>query len=79
MTLAELRRELFNICDDAGGIAAWLRDLKKTLKKKEIPSHGYVSAAIRGDAKPGKKILKAMGKKRVLSLDKKTEMKFEDI
>ncbi len=43
-------------------------------------SFGYVASVIRGDAKPGAKILKALGKKKRFSLKKKPKViKFEDI
>ena len=39
----------------------------------------YVAAVRRGDVKPSRKILKAMGLKRKFIPDNKAEMKFEDI
>lgn len=79
MNLNEMRIEMFNKCEVAGGISAFIRELAKRDKKRIKISHSYVAAFIRGNAKPGKKILKILGKKRVLSLDKKAEMRFEDI
>ncbi len=53
MNLLELRQHLKNICEKEGSVRAWAT-------KKKI-SFSYVSSVIRGDAEPGKKILKAMG------------------
>lgn len=71
MTLMELRERLHDLCQDAGSVRAWA-------DKNKI-SFGYVSAVIRGDTKPGGKILKAMGIRKSFSLNKTTVMKFEDI
>lgn len=71
MNTDELRKRLHDLCFEAGSIRAWA-------DKNEI-SFGYVSAVIRGDAKPGNKILKAMGVRKAFSLKKTTVMKFEDI
>jgi len=79
MNLHSLRMEMLDKCEAAGGISAFIRELATRKKNKIKISHSYVASFIRGDAKPGKKILKVLGKKKVLSLDKKTEMKFEDI
>lgn len=53
MNLSELRQELKNICEKEGSVRAWAT-------KNKI-SFSYASSVIRGDAEPGKKILKAMG------------------
>lgn len=71
MTLDELRRELHNICMDAGGVKPWASG-------KGI-AFSYVAGVIRGDKKPGKKILKAMELRKSFSLRKDAVMKFEDI
>ena len=71
MTLDELRRELHNICQDAGGIKPWA--------DSQGIAFSYVASAIRGDVKPGRKILKAMGLRKSFSAKKTTVMKFEDI
>jgi len=71
MNITELRKTLHDICQEEGSIAAWA-------DKKGL-SFGYVASVIRGDAKPGNKILRAMGLKKSFSLKKTTAMKFEDI
>ena len=71
MTLNELRRELHNICMDAGGVKPWA-------DSKGI-AFSYVAGVIRGDKKPGAKILKALGKRNAFREKKTTVMKFEDI
>lgn len=71
MNIEELRKSLHNLCQDEGSIAAW--------SDKNGLSFGYVSSVIRGDAKPGRKILKAMGMRKSFSLKKTLPMKFEDI
>ena len=71
MTLNELRRELHNICMDAGGVKPWA-------DSKGI-AFSYVAGVIRGDKKPGAKILKALGKRKAFREKKTTVMKFEDI
>ena len=71
MTLIELRRKLHDACMEEGGRKQWAT-------ARGI-AFGYVSAVIRGDAKPGKKILKALGLRKVLNVKKTEEMKFEDI
>lgn len=71
MNTTELRKTLHDICQEEGSIAAWA--------DKNGLSFGYVASVIRGDAKPGNKILKAMGLKKSFSLKKTTAMEFEDI
>lgn len=79
MNLMNVRQRLHEITENAGGIRAWIRLLEKELDKKDVPTHGYVAAVRRGDSKPGKKILKAMGLRKSFSAKKTTVMKFEDI
>lgn len=71
MTLNELRRELHNICMDAGGVKPWA-------DKRGI-AFSYVASVIRGETKPGNKILKAMGLRKSFGLRKNAVMKFEDV
>lgn len=71
MNITELRKTLHSICQEEGSIAAWA--------DKNGLSFGYVAAVIRGDAKPGHKVLKAMGLRKSFSAKKTTAMKFEDI
>lgn len=49
------------------------------LAKELDVSHSHLSAVKRGDAKPGNKLLKALGFKVVIQEKKNAEMKFEDI
>lgn len=67
MTLIELRNELKELCQKQGGALPWA--------KRHRISHSYVSAVLRGDAKPGKKILRAMGMERGAKI--KVIMRFE--
>jgi len=72
MNITELRKTLHNLCQDEGSIAAWA--------DKNGLSFGYVASVIRGDAKPGNKILKVMGLRKSYSLKKNPAvMRFEDI
>ena len=71
MTLNELRKRLFDLCEESGSQTAFA--------KKHNIDNSYVSAVIRGNAMPGWKILKAMGMRKSFSAKKTTVMKFEDI
>jgi hypothetical protein len=72
MNITELRKTLHDICQDEGSIAAWA--------DKNGIAFSYVASVIRGDAKPGNKILKAMGLRKAFSLKKNpVVMRFEDI
>jgi hypothetical protein len=71
MNIMELRKRLHNLCQDEGSIAAWA--------DKNGLSFGYVASVIRGDAKPGNKILKKMGIRKSFTSRKDAVMKFEDI
>ena len=72
MNIKELRQRLSDICFiDSGSVRAWA--------KKNGIAHSYVSAVIRGDARPGNKILKLIGLKKAFTTKKTTVMKFEDI
>jgi len=72
MTITELRKKLFELCEKAGGVKAWADD--------QGISFSYVAAVIRGDSNPGRKILNAMGIRKSFSLKKKPKvMRFEDI
>ena len=71
MTLIELRHKLHNICMDAGGVKPWA--------DKQGIAFSYVAAVIRGDTKPGAKVLKAMGLRKAFQAKKTTVLKFEDI
>lgn len=67
----QLRQRLYELTEDAGSIKAWA--------EQNGLAFSYVAAVRRGDAKPGRKILKAMGLRKVFSPKKTTVMKFEDI
>lgn len=72
MTITELRKKLFELCESAGGIKSWA--------DSKYISFGYVSAVIRGDSNPGRKILNAMGMRKSFSVKKKPKLiRFEDI
>ena len=71
MTLLEVRQKLHDLCQDAGGFSAWAR--------KNRVSLSYVHAVVSGSAKPGKKVLRAMGLRKAFSAKKTSVMKFEDI
>lgn len=72
MNIKELRKELYNLCQDAGSIRAWADERGLAF--------GYVAAVIRGDVAPGNKILKAMGLRKPFSAKKKPRtVKFESI
>lgn len=72
MNIGEMRQRLHDICFiESGSARAWA--------KKNGIAHSYVSAVIRGDARPGNKILKLIGLKKSFSLKKTKVMKFEDI
>ncbi len=71
MNLLGLRQKLHELTEDAGSIKAWAEDNGLTFS--------YVAAVRRGDAKPGRKLLKAMGLRKSFSAKKTTVMKFEDI
>lgn len=71
MNLIGVRQRLHDLCQDAGSIRAW--------SDERGLAFSYVSAVIRGDSKPGNKILKAMGLRKSFSLRKDAVMKFEDI
>ena len=71
MNLIQVRQKLHNLCEDAGSIRAW--------SKEKGLAFSYVAAVHRGDVKPSRKILKAMGLRKSFSAKKTTVMKFEDI
>jgi len=71
MNIRELRNRLHDLCQDAGSIRAWADE--------QGLAFSYVAAVIRGDIKPGGKLLKAMGMRKSFSLRKDAVMKFEDI
>lgn len=73
MNLMQVRQRLHELCEDAGGARAW-----GEAQKPQI-AHSYVSAVIRGDTKPGRKILKAMCMRKAFAVKKTSVMKFEDI
>lgn len=68
MTLIELRNELKELCKKEGGALPWA--------KKHRIAHTYVSSVIRGSAKPGPKILKAIGRDKDVKV--RVDFKFED-
>lgn len=70
MNLIGVRQRLHDLCEDAGSIRAWA--------EKNGLAFSYVAAVRRGDLKPSRKILKAMGLRRAFCAKNKTEMKFED-
>lgn len=69
MTLIELRNELREMCKKEGGALPWAN--------RHNIAHSYVSAVLRGTAKPGPKILKALGKDKGWKI--KIRFEFEDI
>ena len=71
MNLMQLRQRLHDLTEDAGSIKAWAED--------NGLAFSYVAAVRRGDAKPGRKLLKAMGLRKAFTDKKTTVMKFEDI
>lgn len=72
MNIREVRQKLHDLCEDADGIRAWSDERRIAFS--------YVAAVIRGDSKPGRKILKAMGLRKAFSLKKNpVVMRFEDI
>ena len=71
MNLLEVRQRLHILCEDAGSIKAWA--------EANSIAFGYVAAVRRGDAKPGRKLLRAMGLRKAFTDKKTTVMKFEDI
>ena len=70
MNIRELRQRLHNLCEPFG--------IRKWSEQNNL-SFSYVASVIRGDTKPGRKILKAMGLRKSFSDKKTTVMKFEDI
>lgn len=73
MNLMQIRQKLHDLCQDADGVRAWAESQKPPI------SFSYVAAVIRGDAKPGRKILKAMGMRKAFDAKKTTVMRFEDV
>lgn len=71
MNIMQLRQRLHELTEDAGSIKAWAED--------NGLAFSYVAAVRRGDAKPGRKLLKAMGLRKAFTDKKTTVMKFEDI
>jgi hypothetical protein len=71
MNIIQVRQRLHDLCEDAGSIRAWA--------EANHMSFSYVAAVRRGDVKPSRKILKAMGLRKSFSAKKTTVMKFEDI
>lgn len=71
MNLIEVRQRLHNLCEGAGSIRAWAKKMKI--------DHSYAAKVRRGDAKPSRSILKAMGMRRAFNDKKTAVMKFEDI
>ena len=71
MNLIAVRQRLHDLCEDAGSIRAWA--------EANGMAFSYVAAVRRGDVKPSRKILKAMGLRKSFSAKKTTVMKFEDI
>lgn len=69
MILIELRKELRDLCEKEGSALSWA--------KRHKISHTYVSAVLRGSAKPGKKILKALGEDKGWKM--RVEYKYQDI
>ena len=71
MNLLGVRQRLHELTEDAGSIKAWA--------EANGLAFSYVAAVRRGDAKPGRKLLKAMGLRKAFTDKKTTVMKFEDI
>ncbi|CAB5212886.1 hypothetical protein UFOVP191_48 [uncultured Caudovirales phage] len=71
MNMIEVRKRLHDLCEDAGSIRAWA--------EANNMAFSYVAAVRRGDVKPSRKILKAMGLRKSFSAKKTSVMKFEDI
>ncbi len=76
MNLLGVRQHLQDMVEASGGAVGFI---EKHGKEFGLRSHSHVSAVIRGAAKPGRKLLKVIGKRRVVNLKKPTVMKFEDI
>jgi hypothetical protein len=72
MNLLELRQKLHGMCEKEGGAV-------KLAKKLGLKSHSHISAVKRGDAKPGRELLRAIGMQKSFSPKKSAKMKFEDI
>ena len=72
MNIREFKQMLHDRCEQEGGAV-------KLAAKLGLKSHSHISAVKRGDAKPGRKLLKAMGLRKSLSANKTPVMKFEDI
>lgn len=71
MNIMQVRQRLHQLTEDAGSIRAWA--------EANGLSFSNVAAVRRGDAKPGRKLLKAMGLRKAFTDKKTTVMKFEDI
>ena len=71
MNILQVRQRLHDVCAETGSIRAW--------SEKQGLAFSYVSAVIRGDAKPGQKLLHKIGMKKAFAEKKTTVMKFEDI
>lgn len=71
MNMMQLRQRLHELTEDAGSIKAWA--------EANGLAFSYVAAVRRGDAKPGRKLLKAMGLRKAFADKKTTVIKFEDI
>lgn len=71
MNLLGVRQRLHELTEDAGSIKAWA--------EANGLAFSYVAAVRRGDAKPGRKLLKAMGLRKAFTDKKTSAMKFEDI
>jgi len=71
MNIMAVRQRLYELTENAGSIKAWA--------EQNGLAFSYVAAVRRGDAKPGRKLLKAMGLRKAFTDKKTTVMKFEDI
>jgi len=71
MNLIQVRQRLHDLCEDAGSIRAWAQ--------ANGLAFSYVAAVRRGEIKPSRRLLKAMGLRKSFSAKKTTVMKFEDI
>jgi hypothetical protein len=76
MNEKELREHLRELCNAEGGVKPWSE------KQRPKISHSYVGTFLRGERPAGKKILKALGLKKVIVYCEKhlkVIMKFENV
>ena len=72
MNLLEIRQRLDERCEEEGGAVGFA-------KKYGFKAHSYISAVRRGDIRPSRRLLKAIGVKKKVTKKKNEEPKYEDI